>query len=224
MKFKQVVAVTCNLFVVRRNHKSYPKLLIQMEHELQHHLRGCRIQIAGWLICEDQAGLSGDGAGQRHTLLLTTRKFRRFVPLPVCQIHLRHQVTRPVKRFASTPAFRQQRQGNILQSADRREQVVKLKDKTDVFPAEAGEFTLTGVFERYPIDRQFPAGGAVNTAQEVQQRGFTPAAGPDDHTKSAPRNVKNNAAQGLNLLVATPVYSGKFSGFDQYGPICVGDI
>ena len=100
---------------------------VQRKHQVDDLLTGKHIQIAGWLIRQNQPGLGRKGTGQRHPLLLSPGKMFRIMTQTLRQPH-------PFEpEFSLTPGMRCpgqfQRQHDVFQRIERRQQLERLKDK-----------------------------------------------------------------------------------------------
>jgi hypothetical protein len=69
--------------IVRHQDEGRASFLMQSEEELDDHLASLSIQIPGRFIGKQNPRLANKGAGQGHTLLLTSRELYRIVLEPV---------------------------------------------------------------------------------------------------------------------------------------------
>ena len=99
-----------------------------------------------------------------------------------------------------------QRQFHVFQSRQVGDQVVKLKDKSDVIPAVSRQ--LFGAIFRniLPIHQHFSFGGGIHTSQDIQHRGLAGAAGPHDHHELALLDLKLDAVHSPDLHFAHFIY------------------
>ena len=62
-------------FIVRDHHQGCAQFALQIQHQIQNHLRIFAVEIACWLIGQQAFGLGHQGTGDGGTLALTTRQF-----------------------------------------------------------------------------------------------------------------------------------------------------
>src|SRR5437764_821526 len=65
------------------DHHDGAALGVEPAEQRQHVLGGDGVEVAGGLVGQDQGGIGGDGAGDRHPLLLAAGQLRRHVVDPV---------------------------------------------------------------------------------------------------------------------------------------------
>ena len=76
--------MTRHAFIVRDNDDGQPLGLVQPLQHSQQILGRARVEIAGWLVGEQQLRAVDKRAGYGHTLLLAARERGGFVIHPVC--------------------------------------------------------------------------------------------------------------------------------------------
>ena len=126
------------------------------------------------------AGSSDQRPGQRHALLLAAGELIRFVPPPLRQPDQRQEGIDPFLVEVDLLPVDQQRQGDVFLGGQRRQEVEKLEDETDVVAPD--ECCLPVVQDREAFARQgdLAGGGAIQPAEEVEQRRFAAARRPHD--------------------------------------------
>ena len=163
---------------MRDDDHGHPLLPAHILQKFQDRLTGLVIQSARRLVAEKKLGILGKGSCDRNPLLLPAGKLRRKIPEPAFQSHFRQHSGR-VQRF---PADLKSKL-HILKSRQIGNQIVKLKDKTDILPAVAGKLT-SGVAGDVPaVHINLPRGGLIHSAEDIQHRGLARAAGAYDHDK-----------------------------------------
>ncbi|CSR60198.1 Uncharacterised protein [Shigella sonnei] len=80
------------------DHHRHP-FFSQILHNLQHFMAQFRVKSGSRFIKQHHFRLHRQRAGNRHTLLLTTRKFGRVVMCTFCQTDFRQQLTRQFFRL-----------------------------------------------------------------------------------------------------------------------------
>ena len=83
---------------VGHDHHRHP-FFSQILHNLQHFMAQFRVKSGSRFIKQHHFRLHRQRAGNRHTLLLTTRKFGRVVMCTFCQTDFRQQLTRQFFRL-----------------------------------------------------------------------------------------------------------------------------
>src|SRR3970040_1745515 len=80
------------LAAARHQPQRGPPLSIQLHQEIDHGAARVGVQVAGGLVGEQDLGIAGEGAGDRHPLLLTPGELCRVVVDPVRQAHALQQL------------------------------------------------------------------------------------------------------------------------------------
>ena len=99
-------------------------------------------------------------------------------------------------------AVEQQRQGDVLLDAQAGEQVEELEDEAQLAAPEERNLVVRQDADAGAIDEYLAARHAIETADQVQQRALTRAAGPSDHAELPRRQLEVNAVQGPHLLAS----------------------
>src|SRR5215469_14112443 len=90
------------------------------------------VEVADWLVGEDERGIVDESPGNRDALLLAAAQFRRPVPRAIPKTDRVEEVqAAPWIR----PPLREHRNKNILERCKLREQVVGLEDEPDALVA-----------------------------------------------------------------------------------------
>ena len=100
------------------------------------------VEIAGRLVAQQELRIGDDRAGNGHALLLPARHFTRIVVGPVGEIDDLERGRDALAPRLGAKVRQQQRQFDVLRSAEHRHQIVELKDEADVGRAPAGEIAL----------------------------------------------------------------------------------
>ena len=106
---------------------------------LEHALGGGRVEIAGRLVGKEQPGTVGDGAGDRHALLLAAGELRRAMVASA-----RRGRASPSSSLARASASvwlkpeNELRQHDVFQRREFRQEMVELIDEADLHAAHAG--------------------------------------------------------------------------------------
>ena len=103
------------------------ELAIDALNHVQHQHPGLRIERPGWLVAQQNGGPLGDGACDGNPLLLTARKLRWKVVEAVAQAHQRECLFGLERVIGDVGDQR-----DVLAGRQARNQVVELKDETNV--------------------------------------------------------------------------------------------
>ncbi len=101
----------------------------QAEQQVHHRIAGGLIEIAGRLIGQQQPGPRGEGAGERHALLLAAGELPGQMGQPMRQPDRTQRRPRPVRGVADPGKL--QRHRDILQRGHGRDQVERLEHDAD---------------------------------------------------------------------------------------------
>ena len=119
-------------FPVRRN----------APEQIENRSAGGRIQVSRWLIGQKQPRVVNQGAGDGHALHLAAGKLVGKAGLQFRHLHPAQAVQSGLTRAGH--ARQQQRQLDILHSAQRRKKLKGLEDETNFFPPQTRQRLLTG--------------------------------------------------------------------------------
>ena len=111
--------------------------------QLQNHVPGFRVEIAGRLICQQYPRRMHQRARDGHALHLSSRKLMRHAIFVASELHPLQPLPRRRTRVAA--ARQKQRELNVLDHAQRGQQLKRLKDESNFLAAQARE---TGVIQR----------------------------------------------------------------------------
>ena len=96
----------------------------------------------------------------------------------------------------------QQRQFHVALRREHREQVVKLEDEADVPRAPRGQLAVGQFVNALARDAHRAAGGAVQPADQVQQRALARTRRPHQRQKLARRHFQMQVLQHVDVLRA----------------------
>ena len=99
----------------------------------------------------------------------------------------------------------QQRQLDVLDRAQHRDQVVELEDEPDVARAPCRERVLVETGERLARDDDLAAVGAVETGEEVQQRRLPRARRPHERDEASAGNAQRDVLERVHEVDAAAV-------------------
>jgi hypothetical protein len=111
-------------------------------HQGEQHLRGLGVQLTHRLVPEDQRGLTDQGAGDRHQLLLATGELGGTVRGPVGEPHLVEELLRTAPPRPPIGAGVAERQQDVLHGGEGGQQVELLEDESDPPAPQLGALAL----------------------------------------------------------------------------------
>ena len=120
---------------------------------------------------------------------------------------------------ASSPGERleEKRQFNVLVSGENGDEVVKLKDVSNVSGAPPGELGPREGAEVLPIDDQLAITGAVDPRNHVEEGGLSGARGPHEGEKLTLWNLETEMVQGRDEVGPLPEGLGEVAQLNGGG-------
>ncbi len=161
-----------------------------------HRLAGHAVQIAGRLVRQQQFRPRRKRAGQRHTLLLATRKLAGQVGQAVTEADRAQAVRRA--RHGIRRAGQFQRHRHVLQRGHGRNQMERLEHDADGVAAQAGQGILAHARDLVPVQHDAAGRGALQPGQHHQQAGLSGAGGADQGDRLAGAHLQVDAAQNVD--------------------------
>ena len=160
--------------------KGLSETVAQVEEELMELFFVLTVQAARWLVGQDDGGIVDEGTRHCHTLFLTAGKLIGLVMGAVGELHELQQFLGTLLGFTVGCARNVGRNHDVLDGCELRQQLVELEDKAQMAVAEVGKFLLRkgGGVDAVNTDRS--AVGSVEGADDLQQCGFSGAAGSDN--------------------------------------------
>src|SRR6185295_1700009 len=151
--------------------------LLAMEFEQQRRdvLRRNAVEVAGWLVAQEQMRSAHERAGDRHALPLASRQLAGTMIDAGAEADLLDEPARALG-VAAVPAGRDQRRNqHVLEHRALRQEAVVLEDEADRVVAERGEL-CRGQLERIAaVERHGPRGWRLERAEHVKQRALAAA-------------------------------------------------
>src|SRR5260370_26777246 len=111
----------------------------------------------------------------------------------------------------------QQRQLDVLKRSEHWNEVVHLENKTNMAGAPLRQLTAGQVRNFVAVDGDAAGRGNIETAKQIEQRGFAGAAGAYERDKVALVHVEIQSLQHLNLLTAAAVGLVQTANADEAG-------
>jgi hypothetical protein len=110
---------------------------VQLAEQVEHRLSRGRVEIAGRLVGEQEAGASGEGARDRHALLLAAGQSARSVRTPIGEADARQDLAGHPKRLRFRNSGDAVRHRDVLLGREFGQQVVELEDESDLLVSES---------------------------------------------------------------------------------------
>ena len=160
------------------------------------------IQVASWFIGEDHRRIVYQRAGNRHTLLLTTGKFRGLVANAFLETNFHHQVFRAFKTLFFLYTRKPQREGDVCLGGHVCNQVEALKDKADFVAAIICQRVFIHRVDLQPVNQDLTRSRPIEPAHQVEQGAFTRATGTHDHDERTAWKAQVQTIQGMDFCFA----------------------
>ncbi len=182
------------------NQDGAAELGVQAVEQLEHALRGARIEIAGRLVCQQQRWTGHQRTGNGDPLLLATRDLRGFLVGERAEADLLEQGARQVGlRPGGFAVADHQRHQHVLQHAERRDQVMELKHEADRLIAQLSARFVVAVACRLAEYIQLAGAGRIQQADQVQQSALAGAGRADQRGQLAAPKLQVDAVQHFGL-------------------------
>src|SRR5262245_41969239 len=115
------------------------ELAIEPLEQLEDLFPRLAVEVAGRLVGQQQRRIAHDGARDRHPLLLPAGELAWVVPEPLPEADDAERVLGAFDPLLAAHLDQQQRQLDVLERGQHRDQVIELEDVADVARAPAGE-------------------------------------------------------------------------------------
>ena len=203
-------------FVVGCHKRGASFLPDQLEEFGEHRVGGLLVEIAGGFVGQDQWRAIGEGAGDRHALLLAAGEFRRTMVEPLAQPERGQQRRRPLPRRSGFGTVDQLGQDDILACIEVGQEVMKLIDEAERVTAEVGPRigVERGGFDTGNADRAFEP--AFQQADRLKQSRLARSRRPHQGDDLPGQHVEIDAVEdvdgGVALREAAPQIGGLEDG------------
>ena len=174
---------------------------VQPAHQREDLVGRGGVQVAGRLVGQHQGRLHDQRTGDRHALLHAAGQLAGLAVHRALQAHLpQHGLGLRAVRRVDPPVAHQRRQGHVLQRAERGQQVVELEHEAQRQPPlqrQAGIVQFADILAQQAVA---PCAGALQQAQDVQQRALARARRADQRDELAAVDAQVQAVQHLHLV------------------------
>src|SRR6266566_2945439 len=158
--------------VVRHHQDRLLELPIQTLEQRQDLLRRLAVQVARRLVGHEDGGVGRDRAGDGDALFLAPRELPRVVVHAVAQADQRERRLDVLAPLGLGKRREQERQLDVLEGREHRDQVVELEHEPDVRGAPAGELRLAQLGDVGARHRHGPPVGPIQPRDQVEERGL----------------------------------------------------
>ena len=128
--------------IVRDHQHRRAQAVVQIVNQLQDLRAGVGVQIAGGLIGKQNRREDAERAGDGHALALAAGEFVGQVIEAGAQLHEFEQLAGALVDLFAGPSAQVQRQRDVFQAGQRRQQVEELENETDLVAAHAREVVV----------------------------------------------------------------------------------
>src|SRR5258707_10240883 len=163
--------------VVRDHQHGLAVLLHQAMDQLHDFIGAFAVEVAGGLVAEEKGWVGDDGAGDGYTLLLSAGELARIVVHAIREADDAERGFDVLAAIGSRELGEEERQFDVLESGEHGNEVVHLKDETDVARTPLRELVSGHVSDLVSGHSDAAVRGDVKAAEKVEQSGFSGAAG-----------------------------------------------
>src|SRR5215207_2641499 len=203
-----------DLRVVRDAHDRDPRD-VQLLKQVENLGAGERIQVAGWLVGQQQGGPVYQRPSDSHPLHLPAGELGRAVVRPLGEPDRLQNPESPLASLLPAHACVDHRKLHVLERALSGKEVVALEDEPDEIPAGTRQLTAPQSRHVAPVERVGPGRRPVQKADEVHQGALAAARRPHYGDPLAGLDVHVYPGQCLHPILSPTVHLREFSGFDH---------
>ena len=187
------------LLVVGDNDEGLPSLVAQVEEELVQFLLVFRVERAAGFIGQDDRRTVHQGPRHGHTLFFAARELCGLMVGTIFETHELQQFVGPLAGFVLAGACNQCRNHHVLDGRKFGQELMKLKHEANLLIAEVAQPIASQVGDVCSIDADSALVGFVERADDLQQGGFSRAAGAYNAHNLAWLNIEINAFKHFEL-------------------------
>ena len=192
-----------DVHVVRHDHDGRAEPGVQIADQREDLLAGVRVEIAGRFVGEQNRRIDRQRARDRDALALAAGQFLGQMLQAMTELHQRRAApSRARCTFAPRPAAQMQRQPDVLETRQRRQQIEELKDESDLVAPHPGQRLVGQAAERFAVDADVAGGRPIETANQIEQRRLAGAGRSDDRHHLAARNGQGDVVERGHLAFA----------------------
>ena len=158
------------------------------------------VEVPGRLVGEDHRRVVQQRARDRDALLLAARELRWPVVDPIAEPDGIERGDRPLASALAVAAV-DERQLDVLDRVEPRQQIERLEDEADVLVADRRELVVRELPDVLAGEDVFAAVGDVETAEDVHERRLARPRGAHDRHELALVDVEVDTAEGVHDVV-----------------------
>ena len=191
--------------IVGDHHNRLLELLVQAVEQVHDLAGGHLVQVSRRLVGNKDRRVGDDRARDRDTLLLASGKLLRIVVDPVPEAHEVQGGFDVFTLLFSRESRQEERELDILERRQDGKEVVELEYEPDVARPPPGEIRFTQERDVGPVDNHLSRVRAVDSRDQVQDRGFSRPRGTHQRQELACGDVDRNVAEDRDLDAVAPV-------------------
>src|SRR5436190_10456653 len=201
--------------VVRHHHDRLLELAVQALQQREHLAGRFCVEVASRLVGEEQRRIGDDRTRNRHTLFLSAGELTRVMRRAIDErddIEGRHHVLAPL---LLREIRQEQRQLDILECGEHRNQVVELENESDIPRAPGGERPLGQTADVGAADADAAARRAIDAGEQIEQRRLARSGRPHQPQEIAGGHGDRDALEHRHFDLIAAVGFGDVTKFDQ---------
>lgn len=189
-------------FLFVRDHHDRLSLFVEPSEKPHDLLAGDRVEVARRFVREEKFGIVDQSSSDGDTLLLAAGQLHRPVIEAFAQTDHSRQFETTLPALAGNRALIVQRRFDVLDDGQLRDEVIRLKDESDRTAANSRQFVVTEFADVLISKKVLPACGAIEQAQQVQERGLSGTGRAHDRDILTGFEREIDAAQGVHGVVS----------------------
>ena len=182
------------------DHEDGLALGVHLVKEAQEAVRGLAVQGPGGLVGQDDAGLGDEGPGHRRALLLAAGDLVGVFFQQVLEAQAAGQGQQQPLHLLEPLPRQHQGQEDVVLDGEGVQEIEVLEHEPQMVPAEGGELPLPDGDYILSVQQHLPAGGLVQSGQDVEQGGLAGAGLPHDGHVFPGLHREVDIDQGMDLL------------------------
>ena len=165
-------------------------------------LARARVEIAGRFVGEEDWRIDRQRAGNRDALTFAARELVGKMVHARLELNEREQLAGALFDFLARPSAQVQREADVFERRQRRQQVEELEDESDLVAAHPRQVVVGEAGERLAVDAHTAGGRTVESADEIEERRLARSGGSDDRDHLAARDRDAHIVEGGDAALA----------------------
>jgi hypothetical protein len=183
---------------------------IELLKKLEDSTAGGGVEIAGRFVGEKNLRGIGERSGNRDALLLAAGQLSREVVAAGAESNAGDQISCSLGGAGGSSQL--QRDLHILQSRKGRNQLKRLEDEADFFPAQPRALVLVQLAEVRVVEDHRASRWCIKTSEQAEQGGLSAPRRSDDCDERSLRNGERNVAKDCNGVISALIFFRYFTG------------